>query len=81
VLVYAFREDSPEHVSYRAWLNEVVRADALYAVTDLVLSGFLRVVTHPRVFSPPTPLRAAVDFVDGLREQPNCVVLAPGPRH
>ena len=81
MLVYAFREDSPEHVSYRDWLNEVVRADAPYAVADLVLSGFLRVVTHPRVFSPPTPMRVAVDFVDALRELPNCVVLAPGPRY
>lgn len=46
-----------------------------------MLSGFLRIVTHPRVFSPPTPLRAALDFAEALRDQPNCVVLAPGPRH
>jgi toxin-antitoxin system PIN domain toxin len=50
-------------------------------VADLVLAGFLRVVTHPRVFATPSPLEDALDFVARLRAQPGCVVLAPGPRH
>jgi uncharacterized protein len=50
-------------------------------VSDLVLSCFLRVVTHPSVFDPPTPLRRALDFVEVLRGQSNSVLVAPGPRH
>jgi uncharacterized protein len=50
-------------------------------VSDLVLSGFLRVVTHPRVFSPPTPIVRALEFVGALRGQPNAVLVAPGGRH
>lgn len=46
-----------------------------------MLSGFLRVVTHPRVFVQPTPLERALAFCDALRERPNAVVLAPGARH
>jgi hypothetical protein len=46
-----------------------------------VLSGFLRIVTHPRVFKTPTPLRQAIAFSDALRSQPNATVLAPGRRH
>ena len=48
---------------------------------DLVLSGFLRVVTHPRVFDPPSSLGDALSFASTLREQPHCVRLEPGPRH
>jgi uncharacterized protein len=48
---------------------------------DLVLSGFIRVVTHPRVFDPPTSLDTALDFADVLRTRSNCVVIQPGPRH
>jgi uncharacterized protein len=81
VLVYAFREDAPDHRTYRKWLQEVVASDVAYGVSDLVLSGFLRVATHPAVFDPPTPLRAALNFVDVLRGQPNAVLVAPGPRH
>jgi hypothetical protein len=47
----------------------------------VVLSGFLRVVTHPRVFSPPTPIARALEFAGAVREQPNAVVVAPGKRH
>ncbi len=81
VLVYAFREELPEHDACRRWLEGTVRADTAYALFDLVLSGFLRVVTHPRVFKTPTPFEAAFDFVDVLRTRPNSVVVQPGARH
>lgn len=50
-------------------------------LSSLVLSGFLRVVTHPRVFRDPTPLETALDFVEAVRTAPNRVELAPGQRH
>jgi uncharacterized protein len=81
VLVYAHRADAPEHDAYRGWLDEVVNGNAAFGVADLVLSGFLRVVTHPKVFVEPSPLDAALEFVSQVRTSPNCVVLAPGERH
>jgi toxin-antitoxin system PIN domain toxin len=81
VLVYAYREDAPRHPRYREWLAQVVDGREAYGMSDLVLSGFLRVVTHPAVFSPPSPIRHALGFVDALRGHPNCVHIAPGARH
>jgi len=81
VLVYAFREELPEHPACRGWLEETVSADGAFGLFDLVASGFLRVVTHPRVFKTPTPLDDAFSFVDELRAQPNCVVVQPSARH
>jgi toxin-antitoxin system PIN domain toxin len=81
VLVYAHREDAPNHAAYRAWLESVVNSDQAYGMSDLVLSGFLRVVTHPRVFNRPSELDQALAFVTDVRNQPNCVVVRPGPRH
>jgi toxin-antitoxin system PIN domain toxin len=81
VLVHAFREDAPRHAELRAWLEKLVESDSAFAVADLVLSGFLRVVTHPRVFAPPTPMEGALEFVEALRSQPNCIVVSPGERH
>jgi toxin-antitoxin system PIN domain toxin len=46
-----------------------------------VLSGFVRVVTHPRVFVEPTPPAQALAFCDALRMRPNAVLVTPGPRH
>jgi len=81
VLVYAHREDAPGHAAYAAWLQDTLQSVTPFGIADIVLSGFLRVVTHPRVFSVPTPMPIAVAFARGLREQPNCVVVAPGARH
>jgi hypothetical protein len=81
VLIYAHRVDVPDHVRYHAWLDSVVNGTQAYGVSDLVLSGFLRVVTHRRVFPRPTPLADALKFVAEVRSQPHCVVVAPGPRH
>jgi toxin-antitoxin system PIN domain toxin len=81
VLVYAHRAELPEHARCRRWLEDAVNADAGFALADIVLSGFLRVVTHPRIFSIPTPLADALAGASALREQPNRVALVPGPRH
>jgi len=81
VLVYAYREDSPNHSACYRWLTEAVSSGELFGLTDLVLSGFLRITTHPKVFTPPSSLGSALEFVSALRSQPNCVVVTPGPRH
>jgi len=81
VRVYAFRQDSVGHPDYRRWLEECVSSDQAYALADSVLAGFLRVVTNPRVFNQPSSLDSALRFVEELREQPNCVILAPEKRH
>lgn len=81
VLVDTFREDSPHHARVAPWWRSVVVADAPFALFEPVLAGFLRVVTHPRVFDPPAPLDSALRFVAALREQPNALVVRSGPRH
>jgi hypothetical protein len=81
VLVYAHRADSPLHVEMRAWLEAQINADAAYGLSDLVVSGFLRIVTHPRVFEVPSAWPDAIRFAEQLRDQPNCVAIVPGPHH
>jgi uncharacterized protein len=81
VLVYAFREAAPSHAAYRDWLRARVTSQEAFGLSELVLSGVMRIATHPAVFSPPAPTEAALEFVDALRAQPNAVILAPGARH
>ena len=81
VLVYAFREDAPRHAEFKTWLEDSVGSDEAFAVSDQILSGFLRVVTHPRVFHPATPLGPALAFADAFRTRPNAVAIAPAARH
>ena len=81
MLVYAHRSDAPDHASYREWLEDEINSDAAFGLADLVLSGFLRVVTHPRVFQSPSKLSDASRFIDQLRGRANRVAVSPGPHH
>jgi len=81
VLVYAHRQDAVQHAEYRAWLENVVGSRHAFGIAPLVLSGFVRVVTHPRIFVHPSPLTKALEFVEQIRLQPACVIIEPGARH
>ncbi len=81
VLVYAHREDVDEHEAYRTWLDLARRGPEPLAIASIVASGFLRIVTHPRVFAVPTPVDAALEFLDVLHRSPAVEPLTPGARH
>lgn len=81
VLVYAFRADAPDHDRYRAWLEEALGGQESFGLSELVLSGFVRVVTHPRVFAHPTKVDRALHATRIWRDLPNCVPVHPRARH
>jgi toxin-antitoxin system PIN domain toxin len=81
VLVYAFREDAEGHAPVKRWLEGAISSEEPYGVSDFVLSGFVRIVTHPKVFFEPSPLAKALEFAAALRGRENAVPVAPGPRH
>jgi uncharacterized protein len=81
VLVAAFRDDAPGHNVCRGLIEEMVDGPLPYGVNDLVLSGFARVATHPRVFDPPAPIEDALAFAEAYRGGAGAVRVEPGPRH
>ncbi len=81
VLVNAFRSDSSDHVTCRFWLDGVVNGEARYGMSPQVLSGVVRVTTHPKVFVRPSSLDEVLRFCNILLAQPQCVVVRPGERH
>jgi uncharacterized protein len=81
VLVYAHREDVKDHRAYRDWLESVVNSNTAYGFSELVLSGFIRVVTHPKVFETPSSLEVAIAFAQQIRTVEHAVRLAPGRTH
>jgi toxin-antitoxin system PIN domain toxin len=81
VLLYAFRDAAPDHASYRSWLEDALSADEPLGVSELVLSSFVRIATHPRISDPPATVDEALAFANAVRAAPNAVAIAPGPRH
>lgn len=81
VLIYAHGIESTDHGRYAEWLEQHIAGPAPFGVSELVLSGFVRIVTSPQVFGKPTPLPQALAFCRSLLEQPTCRRLRPGPNH
>ena len=81
VLVYAHREDAVHHATCRAWVESIINGNESFGLSEFVLSGFVRIATHPKVFTKPSSLSDALEFTEQLRGQPNCVPIEPGRRH
>lgn len=81
VLVGAFRSDVPDHDDLRGWLEDAVAGVEDLGLTDAVLAGTVRVLTHPRVFVRPTPVAQALEQITALRSADGVVRVTPGPRH
>jgi len=81
ILVYAHREDSPFHdVAFRR-VAELAEGPATWAIPWPCLHEFLAIVTHPRIYVPPTPLARALDQVDAWLESPTVALLAESSTH
>lgn len=81
VLVGAFRGDVPHHDHLRTWLEGAVAGVEVVGLTDAVLGGVVRVLTHPRIFARPSTLEEALGHVDALRGADGVTRVTPGPRH
>jgi uncharacterized protein len=66
ILVYAHREDSPQHPAALAALRRLVDRGSSWCVPWPCIHEFLAVVTHQRIYRPPTPARDALEAASDL---------------
>ena len=81
ILVYAHREDSPFHDAAFRRVAELAEGPAIWAVPWPCLHEFLAIVTHPRIYAPPTPLARALDQVDAWLQSPTLALLTESAEH
>jgi len=81
ILVYAHREDSPFHAIAAQQLAGLAEGDAQWAIPWPCVHEFLAVVTHPRIYNPPTPAALALDQIDAWLEAPTLVLLSESEQY
>jgi uncharacterized protein len=81
VLVHAFRTDTAEHHLCRTWLAGLVNGESRFGMSTQVMSGMIRVATHPKVFAHPSSLDEVLSFCQIILALPHCVIIQPGHRH
>lgn len=72
VLLAASRRDHPHHGIALQWLEQALAnaAHAPLVLQPMVVASFLRLATHPKIFSVPTPIEHALAFIDALLDAP-----------
>jgi uncharacterized protein len=80
LLVYAYNAADPRHAAARNWWEETLNGTRPVGLAWVVASGFIRVMTHPRVLRHPMPVERATRHVRGWLEQPPVIVLEPGKK-
>lgn len=81
VLIRAHRSDAKEHAAYAELVTSMVESPEPYGLSELVLSGFIRIVTKPGVWVKPSTTTEALEFVSEIVDRPNARMLRPGLEH
>ncbi|MEO8585128.1 MAG: TA system VapC family ribonuclease toxin [Acidobacteriota bacterium] len=78
ILVHAHRAESEWHARAKARVAELAGSDETWAIPWPCVHEFLAVVTHPRIFRPPTPMERALQQVSFWMESPSLALLDEG---
>ena len=81
VYVAAFRFDHPDHSAARRWLEATLASPNAFGVSELALSAVIRITTNPRAVKVLNQSSDVFEYVNAIRQAPQAVIVAPGPRH
>ena len=80
LLVYAYNAEDPNHEEAKVWWEDLLNGTDPVGLSWIVMSGFLRLMTHPRVLERPMGLSRATGHVRSWLELPSVLTLEPGKR-
>jgi uncharacterized protein len=81
VLVYAHRQDADLHREAADRVRAVAQSPAPWALLWPCLHEFYSIVTHPRIYDPPTSQEQTAEQISAWLESPSVVLLSEGETH
>lgn len=76
ILVYAHRRDSEWHEPAAACVRELAEGAASWALPWPCLHEFFSIVTHERIYAPPSPAPKALEQINAWLTSPSVVLLS-----
>lgn len=80
LLVYAHNDQAPGHAMARAWWEATLNGRIPVGLPWISISGFIRLMTHPRVLAQPLDIHQAISHVRSWLAQPPVRILHPGSK-
>jgi len=81
ILVYAHRGDSSWHEAAYTCIKSLAEGRISWGIPWPCVHEFLAIVTHPRIYDPPSDVDAAIDQVDAWLESPVAELLTESDAH
>lgn len=81
LLIYAYDSSSPQHQKAAVWWKDCMLGSEEIGLATVVIFGFVRLSTHPKVFQTPLTIAEASDRVETWLKQPHVRVIEPSPQH
>ena len=81
ILIYAARPENAFHRQAVKLVTRLAEQSDPWAIPWPCAYEFLRVVTHPRIFDPPSSQEEAIESLERIRESPSLVMIGDGPAH
>ncbi|MBN1906913.1 MAG: PIN domain-containing protein [Deltaproteobacteria bacterium] len=76
LLVYAHREDSSFHEKALSCITNLAEGRSSWGIPWPCIHEFFSIVTHPRIYDPPSPIESAIDQIAAWFESPRLVLLS-----
>ena len=81
LLVYAYNDGAPDHEAARRWWEGLVNGAERVGVPWIVATGFVRLMTHPRVLTAPVSPTDAIALVSDWFRYAHVSPINPGAEH
>ena len=80
LLVYAYNDQAPQHAAAKAWWEDLLNGKTPVGLSWLAISGFIRLMTHPRVLAHPLAVAEVTTIVRSWLGQAPVRMLQPGSK-
>jgi toxin-antitoxin system PIN domain toxin len=80
LLIFAHNRDAPYHQLAKEWLQDLMRSRKPVGLPWIVISGFIRLSTHPRLLKEPVTVEEAIGITRSWLARNNVRIIEPGSR-
>lgn len=77
LLIYAHNAADPQHSAAKEWWENCINNSEPVGLPWIVMSGFIRLMTHPRILENPMPTTDATACVRSWLDQASVIILEP----
>jgi toxin-antitoxin system PIN domain toxin len=78
LLIYAHNAADPQHAAAKDWWEKSINESEPIGLPWIVMGGFIRLMTHPRILESPMPVTDATACVRSWLDQASVIILEPG---